>query len=386
MSDSSSYVTSTVRHVYIHVPFCSGKCSYCAFYSEPCSNKRIVMYIEALNRELELFGKKYGMLVPDTLYIGGGTPSILPDEALADFMRMIHKHIRMNTLVEYTMEANPGTLSDSTIALLKNSGVNRISLGAQSFDEKILTTMGRRHSSGDITRTVECLRTHGLANISLDLIAAFPGVDTPIWRDSLQQILAIRPPHISVYACSVEPGTRLEQQQRMGEIPCPTESESLEQLDSAYESLTSSGYTPYETSNYALKDHACRHNMAYWQGKDYAGFGPAAASRLGQLRRHNSENLTAYCAELEKGLWPPAESEVVSIQDDITERFVFGFRTAYGCKLPNENDVPEALFTHWICTLSDLQSRRLVCQQDGRWCLTHRSRHLADAVARELLP
>ncbi len=386
MSSDAEHLKSTVAHVYIHVPFCSGKCSYCAFYSEPYSTDRMTPYITALDKELQMFIKQYGLLAPDTLYIGGGTPSVVPTEALADFMSMIHTHIRMDALTEYTMEANPGTLPDPAIALLKNSGVNRISLGAQSFNENILTAMGRRHTVADISATVERLREHRLTNIGLDLIAAFPGVNAAIWQDSLQQVLAIRPPHLSVYACSIEPGTKLAQQQLAGAVSSATEAAILQQLDSAHEHFVTSGYSPYETSNYALEGHACLHNMAYWQGKDYVGFGPAAATRLGQLRQHNAEDLTAYCAALEKGTSPPGESEMVSVETDAAERFVFAFRTVHGCTLPKEGDVPDALRRHWQHTLSELQSRGLVCEQDGRWRLTPRSRHLADAVARELLP
>ncbi len=363
-----------IRGIYVHVPFCDGKCHYCAFYSVPYTPESSARWLRALAREMQPWrGAR-----PQTIYIGGGTPSLLPPAQWDELAGMLHAIFKISPGTEWSVETNPGSVTAQGLRLMSDSGVNRISLGAQSFHDRELQLLGRRHNAADITRAVAAIRDAGFFNFNLDLLAGIPGAAPHAWRQSLHCALALKPAHLSVYALTLEEGTRLSQMAGRQSIRYPEEEDQLAALDTAEKTLRRAGYLRYEISNYACPGRACRHNLDCWRGRQYLGFGPAAASHVNRRRWQNLPDLTAYLAALENGRTPPRESENLTPELTRMERLIFGLRLAEGvsCKLANARcqDV-----------LRRLAREGLTFRRRGRWRLTRRGRELADYAAVELL-
>ncbi|MBI2437291.1 MAG: radical SAM family heme chaperone HemW [Lentisphaerae bacterium] len=388
-----------ITGLYVHVPFCDGKCSYCAFYSERYQPALAENYLEALARELA----RAGPLAPETIYLGGGTPSALSVGQLERLGQMLRERISPRRLREWTIEINPGSLDAEKAATLTALGINRFSIGAQSFNDHILQTLGRRHAAADTVKTVKLLRAAGAKNISLDLIAGVPGCPRALWRETLLSALALAPNHISVYALTNEEGTRLNRRVQQRRMKLFSEEEQLLRLDMAEALFSASGFKRYEISNYAQRGFECRHNLGCWRGEEYIGLGPSAASHVGLKRWTNSANLSAYLAAFARrqrwkrsdslpavaapqalqaggqtaGRTPPRDVEKLTPALKRQDQVIFGLRMAEGISADTASGYEEALAT--------LKADGLVTQQGARWVLTARGRNLADYVAVELI-
>jgi oxygen-independent coproporphyrinogen-3 oxidase len=373
-------LNSHTRHIYVHVPFCDGKCSYCGFYSKTGSDAEIDSYLRCLEKEMDAVLAGHGRPAPETIYLGGGTPSILRPAHLERLCSLVLNRISASELIEWTAEANPGTLTVEKLHLLKDAGVNRVSIGVQSLDDNVLQQIGRRHSAADLTSTVDLLRTHGMDNFSLDLIAGLPGVDSGMWRQTLKRTAAFQPAHLSVYALNIEQGSEFGRRVLTGELKPPDDDSVIEALDETEQVLASAGYSHYETSNYALPSRECRHNLAYWRGKDYVGFGPAASSRAGLKRWTNVADLGGYVASLDRDHLPPREEEVLSPKTDAAERLMFAFRLSEGVDIRGFSK-DEELLSEWNSTLTKLAAEGLVEQRGSRWFPTKLGRLMADRIA-----
>lgn len=378
----------TCRHLYCHVPFCSGKCAYCGFYSVPYDPFMADRFLFALEREVRLrldTGTGDGC---ETVYIGGGTPSVLSASQWHRFVEILSPLLG-HRLREWTIEANPGTLSPDAIASLGAAGVNRISLGVQSLDDRVLAAMQRRHGAADVPATLAAIRGAGITNVGLDLIAGLPGVDAAGWRHSLDRVVALAPEHVSVYALGVEPETRLKRQVDSGAVALPPATEVMTALETAEQILGADGYDRYEISNYARPGRQCFHNLACWRGDDYLGLGPAASSRLHSDRWTNAPDLDAYCAALESEAYPPCDHERVDEHTDVLERILFQFRLAEGVPveswLCDHGAVGEKLWLAWQPELARLQEEGCLVTRDDRWYATPRGREVLDAVLARLM-
>lgn len=374
------------RHLYVHVPFCSGKCSYCALVSRGFDAPAAARLLDALERELAGHAAAGGRCRPETVYIGGGTPTILPPSLFARLLALVGAHIEPDALTEWTVEAQPGTLRENMIEAMCAAGVNRVSLGAQSFDDDTLQRVGRRHRVADTVRTIDMLRAAGFKNVGIDLIACLPGVSDAEWEATLRRAAELPVVHTSVYALTVEAGSRLGRQYRRGSFAPRPDDAVLAALDRAERVLAGAGRYRYETSNYAVPGAECRHNLACWRGEDYAGFGPSAASRGGRERWTNVADTDAYCRRLASGKPASRSRQDLSLVDDATERLIFAFRLAEGVALGARAEAPAALRAHWESTLQDLAKRGMVTHTAGRWQLTAKGRPLADTVAEALIP
>jgi oxygen-independent coproporphyrinogen-3 oxidase len=344
-------------------------------------------YVEAVGREMDiLLGG--GRPAPRTIYFGGGTPSILADDELDQLCRTVSGRVSLSSLEEWTVEANPVTLSPSKLKMLKTSGVNRISIGVQSFDDRILKTIGRRHSAGDISETVRAVRAAGFSNVGLDLIACLPGVDDRLWKRTLEETMRLEPQHVSVYALTVENGTKLEKLVKEGRITISRDEDVLRTLDMTEDMLARNGYRRYEISNYARNGLECRHNLSFWHGEDYLGFGPAASSRDGRVRRTNVPDTGRYVLSLCSGAQPPHDEETLPEETNASERFAFAFRLSDGVDLDlfcARYTVPEDVRKRWERALETLAGEGVVEHKQSAWSLTSNGRQLADYVAAELL-
>jgi oxygen-independent coproporphyrinogen-3 oxidase len=282
------------KHIYVHVPFCLRKCSYCSFFSVPYTDSLAQAYLEALAVELRQRippGSK-----PETLYIGGGTPTALSCSELSGLLQLLETHIDLSEMKEFTIEANPGTLSAGEVETLSESAISRISLGVQSFNNAKLEMLGRLHTSDQAAAAFESLSEAGFRNISGDLIYGVPGDSEAGWQEDLDRIVAQRPSHFSTYCLSVEPGTPFAEMLAGGEFTLPDDGIQRRLYEQAAASLRAHGYERYELSNFALAGFSCRHNMATWRYEPYVGLGPSAASFDGAGRSRNPSDLTRYLA------------------------------------------------------------------------------------------
>jgi oxygen-independent coproporphyrinogen-3 oxidase len=382
--------SNEVEGVYVHLPFCDGKCAYCAFYSVAGRADAIDAYLAALDAELALRTRELPGLAPLTLYIGGGTPTLLSGAQLRRLCTLLSSRLDLRRVEEWTVEANPGTLDDQRLAALKTAGVNRVSLGVQSLDDAVLARLGRRHTAAQAREACQRLRHAGFRNWSLDLIACVPGVTPRQWGATLRAALALGSPHLSVYALTSEEGSRLNAQVREGSARLLDDEAQLRQLHAAERVLRAGGLARYEISNYARPGFACRHNVSCWQGRNYLGVGCAASSYVNHTRWTNAADLDAYLAALGAGCLPPRETEALTSGTEALERMIFGLRQAEGVApvsilaAAGRDDAP--LGAHWAATLDRLRAEGLVRYAGERWRLTARGWDLADYVAVELMP
>ena len=283
--------------LYVHIPFCVQKCRYCDFYSEVCGDGgRVSRFLSALDRELSLLDSAFA---PTTVFFGGGTPTALSAEALSALLGSLRRHVDLSGVEEWSVEVNPGTLSGRKMEVLCEAGVNRVSLGVQSFDDRRLEWLGRIHRARDVYDAVSLVRSFGGLDLSLDLMHSVPGMSLVDWERELDAALNLSPHHLSCYNLTFEEGTPLERMLTAGDLAEPDEELQLAQFELTDRRLEMAGYEHYEISNYAKPGHACRHNLLYWTAGEYVGCGPAAHSHLGGRRFSNAESLDRYCEMME---------------------------------------------------------------------------------------
>lgn len=367
----------------MHVPFCGGKCHYCSFYSVRYAPDLAREYTQALAAEFDRRLGRGRTLSPRTVYVGGGTPSILDDGLFDAVLSLLASRFRRRRLQEWTVEANPGTLTAAKVDSLRRAGVTRVSLGVQSLNDGTLRRAGRRHDAQAVAETVAALRQGGIRNIGLDLIAGLPGVTSREWAATLAGAVEFAPRHVSVYALSVEPQATWDRTPPTRRFP--GERAVLASLAEAEGTLARAGCRRYEISNYAHPGFECQHNLAVWRGQDYLGFGPAAASRVGRRRWTNVPDLAAYAAAEGSNDLSRSTTETFTARRDAAERFIFGFRLAEGVNPAAFAGKNRTRLAAWTQTLQRLASDGLVEREGPRWRLTGNGRLFADTVASELL-
>jgi oxygen-independent coproporphyrinogen-3 oxidase len=310
--------------LYLHFPFCARKCLYCDFPSYAGQDDQMAAYIEALSREIAAAPR----LRVRSIFLGGGTPSYMPGPWMARVMAQVFDHFDVAPDAEVTMEANPGNerLTDAAAVeawrAYRAMGINRVSLGVQSFDAHVLQALGRIHSPQDACDAVKAVRAAGFQRVSIDLMYGLPGQTTDVWRDTLRQAVALDLPHLSVYSLIVEPHTPFEAQARAGRLALPPEDEEREMAAIAVEVLEAAGYQAYEVSNWARPGETSRHNEIYWRNEPWLGLGSGAHSYLDRRRWANPATIPAY---LSGGpTQPPAEPQ--SLQEEQEETMFMGLR------------------------------------------------------------
>jgi len=290
--------------LYVHVPFCVRKCAYCAFFSRQSTPDLVAAWHTGLEREL---GALPDGFAPESIFFGGGTPTALEDSDLAHLLELIHSRINLEKMVEWTCEVNPGTLAPAKAARLREAGVNRFSIGAQSFDATTLTRLGRIHTA---IETHECLvlsRQAGVKNLGLDLIYGVPGVPFESFQKDVETVMALNPEHLSCYCLEIEEGTPFARQAKAGRLVVSEEAQR-EQFNWARCRLSEAGWTHYEISNFAKPGFECRQNLLYWTGGDYIGLGPAAHSHWEGARWGNTADLPMWTRAFEERLAPEAKA------------------------------------------------------------------------------
>jgi oxygen-independent coproporphyrinogen-3 oxidase len=324
------------RHLYVHVPFCARRCSYCDFSIAVRSTTPVDEYTNALRNELRL-GPVDGSVL-DTVYLGGGTPSRLGGSGVADVLAAVRDHASIASEAEITIEANPDDVNDLAAAKWVAAGVNRVSLGSQSFEDSVLEWMHRTHDAEQVGQAVRTLRRGGISNISLDLIFALPATLNRSWERDLTLALDLEPQHVSLYGLTVEASTPIARWADRGIVVEGSETQYEEEFLLANESMTRAGFEHYEVSNFALPGRASRHNSAYWSGAVYAGIGPSSHSFDGAVRRWNVSAYSEWARRLADGRPVLAGEETLTAENRDAEAVYLGLRTRSGLEI-NRTDL-----------------------------------------------
>ena len=362
--------------LYLHIPFCKAKCAYCDFYSLARSEEKMDAYCAALKSDLAHWADAAAPYTVDTVYFGGGTPSYLGAKRLCALLETVFSHYRVAPGAEITFEANPDSARDAdALRMLRGAGFDRISLGAQSFDDAELRGIGRIHTADEITQAVDAARRAGFDNVSLDLIYGLPAQTMTRWRENLASAVALAPKHLSCYGLKVEEGTPLYLRRESAQLP-----DDDAQADFYLETvrfLAQHGYEQYEISNFARPGYASRHNLKYWTLQPYLGFGPGAHSDFGGRRFAAARDLDAYLA----GKAVLSEDAAVSHRERQREYFMLGLRTVRGvCAAETDTDFAAA-----EAVLRQCASHGLAECRDERWRLTPQGFLVSNAVIARVL-
>jgi oxygen-independent coproporphyrinogen-3 oxidase len=378
--------------LYLHIPFCHTRCHYCDFNTYAGILPMREPYVRAVLTEIELAGKlaQHADGKPRrsrTIYFGGGTPSLLTVAQITRLLNACRKAFAVDEDAEITLEANPGTLSLQQLAGLRAAGVNRLSMGAQSFDAELLKTLGRIHSPGDIVQALRNAYAAGFTSINLDFMFGLPGQTMRHWQETLDQALALHPEHFSLYSLIIEEGTPFYTWTREGLITPADEDLCADMYEYADERLQSEGYENYEISNWALPGHQSRHNLTYWQNLPYLGMGAGAHSCFGGRRFSNILDPQEYINLLEKQQRPQAESETIDRVQEMSETAFLALRTAQGLHLAAFEERFAESFTHYVGDrLRIVEEAGLLEQEQDCLRLSKRGRLLGNAVFLRLLP
>lgn len=372
--------------LYIHVPFCVQKCLYCDFLSMPASQIVQKEYIVALISEIEYWQKRLdGQYVLGSVFIGGGTPTMLVPELLWQMGEALHD-FSWTSNMEFTIEANPGTLTPEHIPALQHLGVNRVSLGLQSAQGQELQQLGRIHTFPDFVESYRLLQEHGFTNINIDLMADIPGQTIGSYTDTLDQILQLHPKHISSYSLLIEEGTPFFEMNQQGKLQIPSEETDRQMYALTKERLAAEGYQRYEISNYAQPGWECRHNLTYWQMEEYLGVGLGAASYWNGRRFSNERDLHAYLSQ--KADSHIMESQLLSKQEEMEEYVFLGLRKIEGISLEAyRKRFGVDFYQLYQKILPDLQQNGLLAEAENhdRIYLTDRGIDVSNAVLAEFL-
>ncbi|MDQ3472230.1 MAG: radical SAM family heme chaperone HemW [Acidobacteriota bacterium] len=320
--------------LYIHIPFCRSRCSYCDFATGLYESSLAERYVLALVNEIKNWNEVESPLVVDTIYFGGGTPSLLSAAQLAKILEAVQARFAVAGGSEITLEMNPGTVTREGLREFRSLGVNRASFGAQTFDDNELARLGRSHSSSETLRTFDSLREAGFQNVSFDLIAGLPGQSINAWQSNLERSLALNPEHLSFYLLEVHEGTPLAKHIRTGKQPMPDADLSAHMYELMLESACAAGYEHYEISNLCRPGFASRHNTKYWNGAAYYGFGCSAHSYDGErLRWANERNVQGYIEGVEKRVDVIVERTELTPGDVRAEAVFLGLRLMRGLNI-----------------------------------------------------
>jgi putative oxygen-independent coproporphyrinogen III oxidase len=328
----------TITGLYVHIPFCRSKCPYCDFYSVS-DDSLIPGYLAALDTEARLYREQFPAF--DTLYLGGGTPSWLGDAHLAQLMKNLRRHFAFAPNSEITIEANPDDITADKLALFRDLGINRLSLGVQSFDEAELRLLGRRHTAARTRRALGFIRAAGFANLGLDLIYGLPGQTLDAWLKTLETALSFAPEHLSCYQLTLTDDTPMGRMAAAGQVRLPNEETQREFFLRSARLLEERGYLHYEVANFAREEkYRCRHNLKYWTHVPYLGLGPGAHSFHGRRRWWNFPSVEKYGAALNAGRPPVAGAESLTPAQIRLEALYLGFRTREGVGLATIREQP----------------------------------------------
>ncbi len=369
--------------LYIHIPFCRSKCMYCDFNSYERREGDGAAYVSALLKELALYQEKYDFLYK-TVFIGGGTPTVINYSLIGSIMDKLGQYIKAGA--EVSMESNPGTVTIESLKYYRSLGINRLSIGLQAWQDKLLKGLGRIHSREDFLQTYDSAREAGFENISTDLMFALPGQTSEMWGETLEQVCRLSPEHISCYSLKLEEGTRLHKLHGEGKIKLPDEELDRDMYRMAADILEHYGYTQYEISNFAMKGKECRHNLIYWNNEEYLGIGAGSHSKLESTRFWNICDIDRYMDTINHRMLPVEGQEDISTEEDMWETIFLALRLNEGLDVAGfEKSYGVDFKIRYETALKKLTAYGLVVMENGRLRLTDKGRDLSNSVFVEFM-
>ncbi|MBM7651695.1 radical SAM family heme chaperone HemW [Neobacillus cucumis] len=375
-----------IKAAYLHIPFCEHICHYCDFNKVYLKGQPVNEYIEAIGREMELTLSEFPTRSLDSIFVGGGTPTSLNEQQLYQFCESINKNLPKSDTLEYTFEANPGDLSKEKLQILKDAGVNRISLGVQTFNEELLKKIGRVHKAKDVYQSVENAKRIGFENISIDLIFSLPTQTVRDFKDSLTEAFSLDIPHYSAYSLIIEPKTVFYNLLKKGKLPTPGEDVEANMYEILMEEMEKHGFNQYEISNFSKAGFESKHNLTYWNNEYYYGFGAGAHSYVNGRRRSNIGPLKRYMEQLNQHVLPILEDHPVSKEEQMEEEMFLGLRKTKGISIPHFTEKfgtnPMEIFAS---ELDDLTNKKWIEVNNDTIYLTKKGRLLGNEVFQAFL-
>ncbi|HCT95526.1 radical SAM family heme chaperone HemW [Vagococcus sp.] len=375
-----------IKSAYLHIPFCEHICYYCDFNKVFIEGQPVDEYIDMLIREMSFLKEEVSAHPLSTMYIGGGTPTSLSAKQLEKLMIGIHEQLPLASGVEFTVEANPGDLTADKIAVLKNYGVNRLSMGVQSFDDRLLKKIGRKHTASDVFDTMRLLEKSGLNNVSIDLIYALPGQSLESFQDSLDKALSLDLPHYSLYSLILENQTVFYNLARQGRLHLPDEDEEGDMFDLAATFMEAHGRKQYEVSNFAIPGKESQHNLVYWNNEEYYGLGAGASGYLDGVRYRNFGPIQQYMQPLKEQKRPIRNEEILTEQARMEEELFLGLRkregVSYALFYEKFNQSLDEVFGNVI---EELVAEKLLVKDTQHVALTRRGLALGNNVFQRFL-
>ena len=383
--------------LYVHIPFCVRKCAYCDFLSAPADTQERTLYIDALTEEIRARKNDFNAYRVSTIFLGGGTPSILEGDDSARIFRALQENFDISDDAEITMEVNPGTVTEEKAASWRKSGVNRLSIGLQSADDRELKMLGRIHTYREFLDTWKIVREAGFENVNVDLISATPGQNLRSWSETLRKAADLGPEHISAYSLIVEEGTPFYERYGDGSgededkgnhlPPLPDEDTEREIYKATEKILAEYGYHRYEISNYAKTGYECRHNLGYWERKEYLGLGLGASSLISECRFHNTADMGKYLRLYENAGTDICEDiEHLSVEDQMEEFMFLGLRKTVGISVDDfRKAFGKEIREVYGEQMRKLEEQRLIEYSGNRVRLTERGTDISNYVFSEFM-
>jgi oxygen-independent coproporphyrinogen III oxidase len=364
--------------IYIHIPFCKQACHYCDFHFST-NVSQVDRLVSCLNKEIEI-QKDYLAENVETIYFGGGTPSLLSKDHIMSIMAKINAVYEVSPDAEITLEANPDDLSEVKLLELKAAGINRLSIGVQSFDDEVLKFLNRAHDHNQANESIELTRKVGFDNVTVDLIYGIPDRSHDLWEKDLKKLISLNPEHISAYCLTIEPKTAFGNWLKKGKLKAVEDDYSAQQFDIMVEMLENAGYEQYEVSNFCKPTYHSKHNTAYWQQKSYLGIGPSAHSYNLVSRQYNVSNNQKYINALEEGK-VPNDKEILTKEDNINDYLLTTLRTKWGTNLNELKLMGYSIDQRYIDKLILGENAKI---SDHHLILTRKGRLLADQISADL--
>ena len=374
--------------MYIHIPFCIKKCRYCDFYSLPGKNESdLDNYVRALLKEIRIRGEQMPAVQLESIYLGGGTPSMLDGGQLGSIIRACGDNFTIIPGAEISMEANPATLDKAKLAAMEAAGINRLSLGVQSFFDDELALMGRVHDAAAVRETVELIHSRGWENFNLDLIYGLPGQSLKRWRQNLKQALDCKPCHLSLYLLQLEEHTPMGKDAAQGRLQMLDEDEEWRMYNLAMEYLAERGFVHYEISNFCRPGWECRHNLVYWQGREYLGLGAGAVSFVAGSRYINQPDFKGYTGALISGeQWPIEELERMEGRELMIDALILGLRLCEGIDLAHfQQRFGVDISSEYKGIIVQYMNRGLLNIENGRLSFTKAGYFLSNQVLSQFM-
>ncbi|RDY23980.1 oxygen-independent coproporphyrinogen III oxidase [Romboutsia maritimum] len=372
--------------LYIHVPFCVKKCNYCDFNSYKIDEKSKKLYLNNLKKEMEIYKGELEDKQIDSIFLGGGTPSILNSQEIKEIFYNIRKNFKIRIDAEITMECNPGTLNLEKLKIMKEIGINRISIGLQATQNYHLKAIGRIHTYEEFVKNYQQAIDVGFKNINIDLMYCLPNQNIDEWKETLEKVTKLNPSHISAYSLILEEGTELYNMYERKEFEIIDEDTDINLYNYTIDYLKSKGYNQYEISNYAKEGYECKHNILYWKCKNYLGLGPGASGYVNNIRYNNVESIQEYNELLSGDKKPILSKELLSVQDKIEEKIFMGLRMNEGIKFDDfKNEFNIDFRKKYNKQLAILRERQLILEDKSGIKLTQKGREISNSIFIEFI-